>query len=1000
MEYSLKGTATTESDWIPIVLDTNATNQSTVIPGVSAAQRIRVRYAEDDNHYASPAAGPENLQQYLQPTLTVTQPTTVGGTGSITGTSMAQYQKLVGNDWVDCGDADWTGLTQGQSYSIRRKPCDNYLASEPLVFYIKTVLQTPSNISFVATGYDSGYLTGTGLADGMVYSINGDTAWTALTIEEGKCVIASGVDPDKGILVKQLATDTDVYIDSQPLTISVYRAPTPAGLTAGDCSAGANDGYITGLDANASYELTTDKSAYTAYTSDGTGTITGLAPGSYFVRAAAHDVYLASADTTDALAIKGKKATPAAEFTATGSSSGKLSGLVAGEHYDVTGSAITTALTNAVPDASNEIALTGMQTGTLSVVCKGDGALIENSDAQGFTISKEAEPTSAYFLGTGTTTGQLHNVSSGMKYRIGNGAWQEITGTYAVLEGLSAGVIVDVYQPSSDPATTLDSEAWSRTIYQAYKPTPTFTATGADTGTLGNVSDTMRYRIGNGGWTNAGGNSVTLSNLTAGDTITVYDAPGVRGNLHDCLDSDESDAITITQAAQPTLTVTQPTAAGGTGVVNASAIHEYSTDGGTNWTPVQSEGISLAEGEYLFRVKADDAVLASPAQTVKIGVPYCVTVAGGTVNGQASDYFLAGDVVTVTATVPGDKDFDKWTSDYITSFDTATSATATFYMIAQDVTVTATFKDKASGDNNHSSDSSGSSIGYVPYDPTYPPVIAKTEHGTVTVSPTSPAKGANVTVTLTPDEGYEADTLTITDSRGNPVTATKNADGTYTYKQPEGKVTITGTFKEKAADTPAANEPITLAELLEMFGDLDPNGWYLDGILYCVNNDIMHGMGDGSFGPGLTASRAMMVQILWNMAGNPEPNGDAPFTDVAAGAWYAKAVAWAYQNGVTNGTGVGFEPGLDITREQLAVMLYNYAKLMGKGFQGLWSFHLDFPDAGDVADWATEAMSWMVMNGIINGNVDETGATVLDPQGDATRAQLAAMVHRFCELIK
>ena len=80
--------------------------------------------------------------------------------------------------------------------------------------------------------------------------------------------------------------------------------------------------------------------------------------------------------------------------------------------------------------------------------------------------------------------------------------------------------------------------------------------------------------------------------------------------------------------------------------------------------------------------------------------------------------------------------------------------------------------------------------------------------------------------------------------------------------------------------------------------------------------------------------------------------------------------------------------------------LYNFAKLQGKGFTGLWSFQLDFPDAGKVSDWATEAVSWMVMNGIINGTTDVEGKTILDPQGDATRAQLAAMVHRFCELIK
>ncbi len=255
-----------------------------------------------------------------------------------------------------------------------------------------------------------------------------------------------------------------------------------------------------------------------------------------------------------------------------------------------------------------------------------------------------------------------------------------------------------------------------------------------------------------------------------------------------------------------------------------------------------------------------------------------------------------------------------------------------------------------------------------------------------------------MTVTVTPDEGYEVDSVSVKDANGKDVALTKNADGTYTYTQPAGKVTVTATFKEKAKETPT--EGLTVAELLEMFDDLDPNGWYLDDVRYCVENGYMKGMGNNKFGPQLNVSRAMIAQLLWNMAGNPEPASAAPFDDVAADAWYAKAVAWAYENGITKGTGVGFEPDKDITREQLAAMLYNYAKLLGKGFTGAWMFLLDYPDAAEISSWADEAIHWMVMNGIINGTTDDAGTVILDPQGDATRAQLAAMVHRFCELIK
>ena len=333
-------------------------------------------------------------------------------------------------------------------------------------------------------------------------------------------------------------------------------------------------------------------------------------------------------------------------------------------------------------------------------------------------------------------------------------------------------------------------------------------------------------------------------------------------------------------------------------------------------------------------------------------------------------------------------------------WNTAADGSGTSYADGATVTLSANttlyaqWKSNSSGDNGSGSYSGDVGGGTTSYTPT----VAETKNGKVTVDPKSAAAGAKVTVTVTPDEGYEVDSVSVKDANGKDVALTKNADGTYTYTQPAGKVTVTATFKEKAKETPT--EGLTVAELLEMFDDLDPNGWYLDDVRYCVENGYMKGMGEGKFGPGLDVSRAMIAQLLWNMAGNPEPASAAPFDDVAADAWYAKAVAWAYENGITKGTGVGFEPDKDITREQLAAMLYNYAKLLGKGFTGAWMFLLDYPDAAEISSWADEAIHWMVLNGIINGTTDDAGTVILDPQGDATRAQLATMVQRFCEYIK
>ena len=183
---------------------------------------------------------------------------------------------------------------------------------------------------------------------------------------------------------------------------------------------------------------------------------------------------------------------------------------------------------------------------------------------------------------------------------------------------------------------------------------------------------------------------------------------------------------------------------------------------------------------------------------------------------------------------------------------------------------------------------------------------------------------------------------------------------------------------------------------LAAFTDVDPNAWYHDGVHYVLLKGWMQGLGDGIFDPGGTTTRAMAAQLLWNMEGKPAATAAVPFADVAADAWYASAVAWAAENGVVEGwtdaaTGKQvFAPDEFVTREQFAAMLYRYAKLHGLGFTGLWSFQLEFPDAADVSDWAIEAMSWMVMQGIING-IDGK----LAPQGSSTRAQIATMVYRY-----
>ena len=179
---------------------------------------------------------------------------------------------------------------------------------------------------------------------------------------------------------------------------------------------------------------------------------------------------------------------------------------------------------------------------------------------------------------------------------------------------------------------------------------------------------------------------------------------------------------------------------------------------------------------------------------------------------------------------------------------------------------------------------------------------------------------------------------------------------------------------------------------MSAFDDLDKTSWYHDGVHWALENEIMKGYGDGKFGPNDTTSRAMIVTMLHRFEGEPTVDYDMGFADVEDGKWYTEAIRWAAANGIVTGYGDGkFGPNDVLTREQLATILYRYAKMKGQGFTGMWAFPLTFDDASDVSDWAYEAMCWMTMNGVIQG----TGDNKLSPNGNATRAQVATMLMRY-----
>ena len=274
---------------------------------------------------------------------------------------------------------------------------------------------------------------------------------------------------------------------------------------------------------------------------------------------------------------------------------------------------------------------------------------------------------------------------------------------------------------------------------------------------------------------------------------------------------------------------------------------------------------------------------------------------------------------------------------------------------------------------------------------TYAVTVGNAEHGKVTASPSRASSGTPVTITVTPDEGYELEKLTVTDSKGSEVKLTDKGNGKYTFDMPNTKVEIRAVFRKIApvwencpggVDCPAYS-----------YGDVDTSAWYHEAVDYVLVNGLMSGYGNGVFGPNDHLSRAQLCQILYNKEGRPAVTGSSAFTDVADGAWYADAVTWAAENGIVGGYGGGlFGPEDNITREQLAAILYRYAQT--KGYDTASGADLSaYGDASDVSSWAIPAMQWACGTGVIMGVTEST----LLPQGSATRAQVATMLMRFCE---
>ena len=393
-------------------------------------------------------------------------------------------------------------------------------------------------------------------------------------------------------------------------------------------------------------------------------------------------------------------------------------------------------------------------------------------------------------------------------------------------------------------------------------------------------------------------------------------------------------------------------------------------------TDEQLAGKNMIETEITVKVEAKAADLAngkltfeaSPVATVKVNG----TATGTTV--PVTNDMLNGQPITVKLPLPAGftpKQIKHISSDGSVEYflKTAKRGANTFEIkdgcAVFTITKFSTFELSGTVTYVEPSYYSGSSS-----DPTYSVTVDKTENGSVTVSPKSASKGDTVTVTVKPDSGYVLETLTVTDKNGNELTLKDKGDGKYTFTMPAGKVEVKATFMEDNS-------------MLNFFYDVPNGAYFYEAVKWAVKNGITTGVGNDLFAPEQPCTRAQIVTFLWRAAGSPEPKTASSFTDVPANAYYAKAVAWAVENGITNGmTETTFAPDATCTRGQSVTFLY-------RALKGTASGSTNFTDVASDAFYA-DAVNWAVANNVTNG----TSNTTFSPNADCTRAEIVTFLYR------
>ena len=353
-------------------------------------------------------------------------------------------------------------------------------------------------------------------------------------------------------------------------------------------------------------------------------------------------------------------------------------------------------------------------------------------------------------------------------------------------------------------------------------------------------------------------------------------------------------------------------------------------------------------------------IAASKADEATYSVTY--TAENGTVTGsiESGASVTAGTQLTLTATADSGYSFDHWT---VNGAEAGKDAQLTV-TITDDTQIVAVFT------KNRSTSGSSSSR-------TYSVTVEDSQNGTVTASPKRAEKGDTVSVTASANSGYAVSGVTVKTAGGDTVKATDNGNGKYTFTMPAANVTVTAAFSK--------------TQTTVSFADVSSDSYCADAVKWAVENGVTNGTTAATFSPNAACTRGQIVTFLWRAAGSPAPKTTVnPFTDVAADAYYAKAVLWAVENGITNGTTAAtFSPDAPCTRAQAVTFLFRGAIANGLEAVTLQELISGFSDAASLPGYAVSAMNWALANGIVQGN-----GGALMPNNTCTRGQIVTFLYR------